>query len=66
MMCTGTIIQFKIPRVIIGENRTFGGNEAFLRSHGVEVIVLDEPRCIAMMQEFQQKYPDVWMEDIGE
>ncbi len=66
MMCTGTIIQFKIPRVIIGENRTFSGNEAFLRSHGVEVILLDEPRCIAMMQEFQRKYPDVWKEDIGE
>jgi len=66
MMCTGTIIQFKIPRVIIGENRTFGGNEELLRSHGVDVIVLDEPRCIAMMQEFQRNYPDVWKEDIGE
>ena len=66
MMCTGTIIQFKIPRVIVGENRTFTVNEEFLRSRGIEVIVLDEERCIALMEAFQAKYPDVWKEDIGE
>jgi creatinine deaminase len=66
MMCTGTIVQFKIPRLIVGENKTFGGNEDFLRARGVEVIVLDDARCIAMMQEFQQKFPDVWKEDIAE
>jgi creatinine deaminase len=66
MMCTGTIIQFKIPRVIVGENRTFDGNEELLRSRGVEVIVLDEERCIALMEAFQAKYPEVWKEDIGE
>jgi cytosine/creatinine deaminase len=66
MMCTGTIIQFKIPRVIVGENRTFGGNEEFLRSHGIEVIVLNEQQCIALMEAFQEKYPEVWKEDIGE
>lgn len=66
MMCSGTIVQFKIPRVIVGENRTFGGNEAFLAEHGVEVVVLDEPRCIALMERFQTAYPDVWKEDIGE
>jgi cytosine/creatinine deaminase len=49
MMCAGTIVQFKIPRVIIGENRTFGGNEAFLAEHGVEVVILDEPRCISLI-----------------
>src|ERR1700677_3732294 len=66
MMCSGTIVQFKIPRVIVGENRTFGGNEEFLRSRGDEVIVLDEDRCIAMMEEFQRHYPELWKEDIGE
>lgn len=66
MMCAGTIVQFKIPRVIVGENRTFGGNEAFLAGHGVEVIILNEPRCISLMERFQIAYPDVWKEDIGE
>jgi creatinine deaminase len=66
MMCTGTIVQFKIMRVVIGENRTFGGNEAFLRSRGVEVTVLDDPNCVELMQAFQRDYPDVWREDIGE
>jgi len=66
MMCTGTIIQFKIGRVVIGENRTFGGNEDLLRSRGVEIDVLDDPRCIAMMEKFQRDHPDVWREDIGE
>jgi cytosine deaminase len=66
MMCTGTIIQFKIGRVVIGENRTFGGNEALLRSHGIEVTVLDDQRCVQMMQAFQHNYPDIWREDIAE
>ena len=66
MMCAGTIVQFKIPRVVIGENRTFRGNEEFLRAHGVEVTVLDEPRCVAIMQKFQSEHPDLWKEDIAE
>jgi len=66
MMCTGTIIQFKIGRVVIGENRAFGGNEELLRSRGVEVIVLDDPGCVAMMERFQREYREVWAEDIGE
>jgi creatinine deaminase len=66
MMCAGTIVQFKSPRVVIGENRTFGGNEAFLAGHGVEVVILDEPRCISLMERFQTAFPDVWKEDIGE
>jgi cytosine deaminase len=66
MMCSGTIVQFKIPRVVIGENRTFGGNEEFLRARGVEVVVLDDPACKALMDEFIRRYPDVWKEDIGE
>ena len=66
MMCTGTIIQFKIGRVVIGENRTFGGNEDLLRARGVDVTVLDDQRCIEMMRAFQHNYPDIWREDIGE
>ena len=66
MMCSGTIVQFKIPRVVIGENQTFGGNEDFLRSRGVEVIVLNDLRCVSLMKRFQDEYPDIWSEDIGE
>ena len=66
MMCCGTIVQFKIGKVIIGENRTFGGNEEFLRSRGVEVVVLNDPRCVSLMTDFQQQHPDVWKEDIAE
>ncbi|MEE4237640.1 MAG: nucleoside deaminase [Anderseniella sp.] len=66
MMCTGTIIQFGIPRVVIGENATFGGNEEFLRSKGVEVIVADDPDCIALMTRFIAEKPELWNEDIAE
>ncbi len=66
MMCSGTIVQFGIPRVVIGENRTFGGNEEFLRQRGVEVVLLDDPECKALMDRFIAKYPTVWREDIGE
>ena len=65
-MCTGAILLYKIPRVVIGENRTFMGNEALLRERGVEVIVLDDPECKALMDEFIRRYPAVWNEDIGE
>lgn len=65
MMCTGTIIQFGISRVVIGENRSFDGNEDFLRSKGVAVTVLDDPACVALMQRFQREKPAVWAEDIG-
>lgn len=66
MMCAGTIVQFGIPKVVVGENRTFGGNEEFLRSRGVEVVVLDDPRCVELMERFQREFPAVWREDIGE
>ncbi len=66
MMCAGTIVQFKIPRVVIGENRTFGGNEDFLRARGVEVLVLDDPRCRELMLRFQAEKPAIWAEDIAE
>jgi len=65
-MCAGTIVQFGIPLVIVGEARTFPGEIEFMRSRGVEVIVLDDERCRRMMQEFQERYPEVWKEDIGE
>ncbi|NBQ82981.1 MAG: nucleoside deaminase [Alphaproteobacteria bacterium] len=66
MMCSGTIVQFGIPRVVIGENKTFGGNEDFLRQHGVEVVIADDPDCIALMERFIREKPDLWAEDIAE
>ncbi len=66
MMCTGTIIQFGIYRVVIGENKNFGGNEEFLRSKGVEVIVADDPDCTALMEKFIRERPELWHEDIAE
>jgi cytosine deaminase len=64
-MCTGAILLFQIPRVVVGEARTFEGDLGFLRDRGVEIILLDDPACIAAMQEFQTRYPQVWSEDIG-
>lgn len=66
MMCSGTIVQFGIPRVVIAENTTFGGNEDFLRERGVEVIVADDPDCIALMTRFIDERPELWAEDIAE
>ena len=65
-MCAGTIVQFKIPKVVVGESRTFPGARAFMESHGVEVIDLDLPECVEMMTRFIQEKPDLWNEDIGE
>lgn len=64
MMCAGTIVQFKIPRVVINDARNFGGNEAFLRAQGVEVIDLDHAASIALMAKFIADNPDLWSEDI--
>ena len=66
MMCSGTIVQFGIPRVVIAENTTFGGNEDFLRERGVEVIVADDLDCIALMTRFIEEKPELWAEDIAE
>jgi creatinine deaminase len=66
MMCTGTIIQFGIPRVVIGETQNFGGNEDFLRSKGVEVVIAEDPDCIALMARFISERPELWAEDIAE
>jgi cytosine deaminase len=64
-MCTGAILLFQIPRVVVGEARTFEGDLDFLRSKGVEIVLLDDPDCVAAMEEFQTRYPEVWSEDIG-
>jgi len=65
-MCAGTIVQFKIKKVIVGESRTFSGAKEFMESHGVEVVDLDLPECTEMMENFISKNPDLWNEDIGE
>jgi cytosine deaminase len=65
-MCSGAILLYGIPRVVIGENQTFMGDEAHLRSHGVELEVLNDPECIAMMRQFIAEKPGLWNEDIGE
>ncbi|WP_418608183.1 hypothetical protein [Georgenia sp. SUBG003] len=65
-MCAGAILLYGIPRVVIGENRTFLGAEDLLRSRGVEVVVLDDPACVALMREFVAAEPALWNEDIGE
>ncbi len=65
MMCAGTIVQFGIPRVVVGENRSFHGNIEFLREHGVAVTLLDDPDCRALMQGFIDEHPELWFEDIA-
>jgi cytosine deaminase len=64
-MCTGTAVLHRIPRVIIGENRTFLGREDWLRAEGVEVRVLDDARCVEIMERFIREHPELWDEDIG-
>jgi cytosine deaminase len=64
-MCTGAILLYRIPRVVIGENRTFMGAEDLLRAHGVEVVVVDDDRCVEMMNTFIATNPQLWNEDIG-
>ena len=64
-MCSGAILLYGIPRVIIGENRTFHGEEDLLRSRGVRVEVMQDERCVRMMGQFIADHPDLWNEDIG-
>ena len=66
MMCTGTILQFGIPRVVVGEAQNFPGNPDLLRQRGVEVILADDPDCIALMARFIREKPELWNEDIME
>lgn len=65
-MCTGAILLYGIPRVVIGENETFLGGEDLLRERGVEVEVVDDERCIELMRTFIAQNPELWNEDIGE
>ena len=65
-MCTGAILLYKIPRVVIGENRTFYGGEDLLRARGVDVVVLDDAECVELMADFIGREPGLWNEDIGE
>jgi cytosine deaminase len=64
-MCTGAILLFQIPRVVVGEVETFAGDLDFLVGQGVSVLLLNDERCMAVMREFQDRYPAVWSEDIG-
>ena len=64
-MCSGTILLYGIPRVVIGENRTFKGPEDYVRSRGVELILVDSQECKALMEQFIREKPELWNEDIG-
>jgi cytosine deaminase len=64
-MCSGTALLYGIPRVVIGENKTFQGPESYLRTRGVELTILDNLECVALMQEFIKLHPELWNEDIG-
>lgn len=65
-MCTGAILLYGIPRVVMGENRTFVGAEDLLRARGVEVVNLDSEECVALLGGFIAEHPEIWNEDIGE
>jgi len=64
-MCSGAILLYKIPKVIIGENKTFLGEEELLKSGNIDVEVLQDAKCIKLMEKFIKEYPDLWNEDIG-
>jgi len=65
-MCSGTVLLYGIPKVVIGENHTFQGPEDYVRSRGVEVVVLNDPECRQLMEQFIKEHPELWHEDIGE
>src|ERR1700759_5577372 len=64
-LCIGAILLFQIPRVVVGEAQSYPGDLDFLVSHGVDIVLLEAPACVAVMTEFQQRYPEIWSEDIG-
>ena len=64
-MCSGTALLYGIPRIVIGENRTFRGPEDYVRSRGVELTIVDDPECVRLMREFIAARPELWNEDIG-
>jgi cytosine deaminase len=65
-LCSGALLLFGIPRVVVGENETFMGAEDLLRAHGVDVVVRRSQECVDLMNEFITTHPDIWYEDIGE
>ena len=65
-MCSGTVLLYKIPKIVIGENKTFQGPEEYVRSRGVELIILNDLTCIKLMEDFISSNPKLWNEDIGE
>ena len=64
-MCSGAALLYGIPRIVVGENRTFQGPEDYVRSRGVELEILDDPECVGLMTEFIEAQPELWNEDIG-
>jgi cytosine deaminase len=64
-MCSGTALLYDIPKLVVGENKTFQGPEAYVRSRGVELVIVDDPRCVDLMQRFIAEHPTLWNEDIG-
>ena len=64
-MCSGTALLYRIPRIVIGENQTFQGPEAYVRSRGVELVIVNDPECVRLMREFIAARPELWTEDIG-
>jgi cytosine deaminase len=65
-MCSGTVLLYQIPRVVIGENCTFQGPEDYVRSRGVELTIVNDPECVDLMETFIREHPQLWNEDIGE
>jgi cytosine deaminase len=65
-MCSGTALLYRIPKIVIGENRTFQGPEDYVRSRGVELVIADDAECIQLMRDFIAARPELWNEDIGE
>jgi len=64
-LCSGAALLYRIPRIIVGENRTFQGPESYVRSRGVELVIVDDERCIRLMRDFIAAKPELWNEDIG-
>lgn len=65
-MCSGAALLYGIPHIVVGENRTFQGPEAYVRSRGVDLVIVDDPECVRLMREFIATRPELWNEDIGE
>lgn len=65
-MCSGAVLLYGIPKIVVGENRNFQGPEEYVKSRGVDVVIIDDGQCITMMEDFIKDRPDLWNEDIGE